>query len=101
MRRARALRTVVLGVVPLLFTVSLAGAQILPTPCVPPPGNPPDDFLTGGTGVGAAIDFVGAEASAQFGVRSLGRGGRLVIVGLFGRRRMQARGRRARTVGAS
>ena len=24
--------------------------------------------LTGGTGVGAAIDFVGAEASAQFGV---------------------------------
>jgi alcohol dehydrogenase, propanol-preferring len=40
--------------------------------------------LTGGTGVGAAIDFVGAEASAQFGVRALGRGGRLVVVGLFG-----------------
>ena len=40
--------------------------------------------LTGGTGVGAAIDFVGAEASAQFGLRALGRGGRLVIVGLFG-----------------
>ena len=40
--------------------------------------------LTGGTGVGAAIDFVGAEASAQFGWRALGRGGRLIIVGLFG-----------------
>ncbi len=40
--------------------------------------------LTGGTGVAAAIDFVGAEASAQFGWRSLGRGGRLIIVGLFG-----------------
>ena len=40
--------------------------------------------LTGGTGVGAAIDFVGAEASAQFGVRALGRGGRLIVVGLFG-----------------
>jgi alcohol dehydrogenase/propanol-preferring alcohol dehydrogenase len=31
--------------------------------------------LTGGTGVAAAIDFVGAEASAQFGWRALGRGG--------------------------
>ena len=40
--------------------------------------------LTGGTGVAAAIDFVGAEASAQFGWRALGRGGRLIIVGLFG-----------------
>jgi D-arabinose 1-dehydrogenase-like Zn-dependent alcohol dehydrogenase len=40
--------------------------------------------LTGGTGVGAAIDFVGAESSAQFGLRALGRGGRLIIVGLFG-----------------
>jgi len=40
--------------------------------------------LTGGTGVGAAIDFVGAEASTQFGVRALGRGGRLIVVGLFG-----------------
>jgi D-arabinose 1-dehydrogenase-like Zn-dependent alcohol dehydrogenase len=40
--------------------------------------------LTGGSGVAAAIDFVGNEASAQFGWRALGRGGRLVIVGLFG-----------------
>ncbi|MDP1961430.1 MAG: zinc-binding dehydrogenase, partial [Reyranella sp.] len=40
--------------------------------------------LTGGTGVGAAIDFVGAESTAQFGLRALGRGGRLIIVGLFG-----------------
>jgi D-arabinose 1-dehydrogenase-like Zn-dependent alcohol dehydrogenase len=40
--------------------------------------------LTGGTGVAAAIDFVGNEASAQFGWRALARGGRLVVVGLFG-----------------
>lgn len=40
--------------------------------------------LTGGSGVAAAVDFVGNEASAQFGWRALGRGGRLVIVGLFG-----------------
>jgi D-arabinose 1-dehydrogenase-like Zn-dependent alcohol dehydrogenase len=40
--------------------------------------------LTGGTGVAAAIDFVGAEATAQFGWRALGRGGRLIVVGLFG-----------------
>ena len=40
--------------------------------------------ITGGTGVGAAIDFVGAESSAQFGQRALARGGRLIIVGLFG-----------------
>ena len=30
------------------------------------------------------IDFVGAESTAQFGLRALGRGGRLIIVGLFG-----------------
>jgi D-arabinose 1-dehydrogenase-like Zn-dependent alcohol dehydrogenase len=40
--------------------------------------------LTGGTGVGAALDFVGAESSAQFGAKCLARGGKLVIVGLFG-----------------
>src|SRR5258708_19938651 len=40
--------------------------------------------LTGGTGVAAAIDFVGAAPSAQFGWPALGRGGRLIIVGLFG-----------------
>lgn len=40
--------------------------------------------LTGGTGVGAAIDFVGADSTATFGVRALARGGRLVVVGLFG-----------------
>ena len=40
--------------------------------------------LTGGTGVGAALDFVGGEATSQFGARALARGGRLVIVGLFG-----------------
>src|SRR5919198_1284942 len=41
-------------------------------------------LVIGAGGVGAAIDFVGAEASSQFGVRALGRGGRLIIVGLFG-----------------
>jgi alcohol dehydrogenase/propanol-preferring alcohol dehydrogenase len=38
---------------------------------------------TGG-GVAAALDFVGAAASAQFGLDALRKGGRLVIVGLFG-----------------
>ncbi|GLQ07124.1 alcohol dehydrogenase [Sneathiella chinensis] len=37
-----------------------------------------------GGGVNGAIDFVGAESSAQFGANALGRGGKLVIVGLFG-----------------
>jgi alcohol dehydrogenase/propanol-preferring alcohol dehydrogenase len=32
----------------------------------------------------AAIDFVGATASADFGLASLRKGGRLVVVGLFG-----------------
>lgn len=35
-------------------------------------------------GVAAAIDFVGAASSAQFGVDLLRKGGRLVVVGLFG-----------------
>ncbi len=39
--------------------------------------------LTGG-GVNAAIDFVGAESSAKFGTSVLTKGGKLVIVGLFG-----------------
>lgn len=39
--------------------------------------------LTGG-GVMAAIDFVGAESSAQFGFGALRTGGKLVVVGLFG-----------------
>ena len=38
---------------------------------------------TGG-GVAAAIDFVGAPASARFGFDVLARGGTLVVVGLFG-----------------
>ncbi|MBW2314758.1 MAG: alcohol dehydrogenase catalytic domain-containing protein [Deltaproteobacteria bacterium] len=38
---------------------------------------------TGG-GAAAAVDFVGAESSAAFGWNTLARGGKLVIVGLFG-----------------
>ena len=39
--------------------------------------------MTGG-GVNATIDFVGAESSAAFGAKVLAKGGKLVIVGLFG-----------------
>lgn len=35
-------------------------------------------------GVAAAVDFVGAESTAQLGVSALAKGGRLVVVGLFG-----------------
>ncbi len=35
-------------------------------------------------GFAAAIDFVGAESSAGFGLASLRRGGRVYVVGLFG-----------------
>lgn len=39
--------------------------------------------LTGG-GAFAAIDFVGAEPSANFAMRTLRKGGKIIIVGLFG-----------------
>jgi D-arabinose 1-dehydrogenase-like Zn-dependent alcohol dehydrogenase len=39
--------------------------------------------ITGG-GVAAAIDFVGAPSTFQFGIDVLRRGGTLIIVGLFG-----------------
>ncbi len=35
-------------------------------------------------GVAAAIDFVGAEQTVQYGLRALRNGGKLIIVGLFG-----------------
>jgi len=35
-------------------------------------------------GVASAIDFVGAESSAAFGLSLLRKGGRLIVVGLFG-----------------
>jgi len=38
---------------------------------------------TGG-GVAAALDFVGSASSAQFGLDALRKGGRLVVVGLYG-----------------
>jgi propanol-preferring alcohol dehydrogenase len=37
-----------------------------------------------GAGAGGAIDFVGAPATAQFGIDTLRKAGTLVIVGLFG-----------------
>ena len=39
--------------------------------------------ITGG-GAAAAIDFVGAPPSAQFGLNGLRRGGTLIVVGLYG-----------------
>jgi D-arabinose 1-dehydrogenase-like Zn-dependent alcohol dehydrogenase len=39
--------------------------------------------LTGG-GAHTVIDFVGSESSSQFALRILGKGGKLVVVGLFG-----------------
>jgi alcohol dehydrogenase/propanol-preferring alcohol dehydrogenase len=35
-------------------------------------------------GVAAAIDFVGSQASVEFGMSVLRKGGRLIVVGLFG-----------------
>ena len=35
-------------------------------------------------GIGAAIDFVGAQATAKLGIDAVARGGKYVIVGLFG-----------------
>ncbi len=37
-----------------------------------------------GGGVAAAIDFVGSPATMQFGIDSLRKGGKLVVVGLYG-----------------
>jgi len=41
-------------------------------------------FKDTGGGVAAAIDFVGAEQTTQYGFRALRNGGKLIIVGLFG-----------------
>jgi len=40
--------------------------------------------ITGGPGASAAIDFVGAPASAQFGLGGLRKNGTLIVVGLYG-----------------
>jgi len=42
------------------------------------------EMTSSGVGAGGAIDFVGAPATAQFGVDTLRKGGTLVVVGLFG-----------------
>jgi D-arabinose 1-dehydrogenase-like Zn-dependent alcohol dehydrogenase len=41
-------------------------------------------FETTGGGAAAAVDFVGAPATVQFGMDALRKGGKLVIVGLYG-----------------
>ena len=42
------------------------------------------EMTSSGVGAGGAIDFVGAPATAQFGIDTLRKGGTLVVVGLFG-----------------
>ncbi len=41
-------------------------------------------FKASGGGVAAAIDFVGAETSMAFANKAVAKGGRLIVVGLFG-----------------
>jgi D-arabinose 1-dehydrogenase-like Zn-dependent alcohol dehydrogenase len=42
------------------------------------------DFVRATGGATAAIDFVGAESTVRFGTSALRKGGRLIVVGLFG-----------------
>jgi D-arabinose 1-dehydrogenase-like Zn-dependent alcohol dehydrogenase len=42
------------------------------------------DFVKATGGAAAAIDFVGAESSVRFGTGALRKGGKLIVVGLFG-----------------
>ncbi|HTS30591.1 MAG TPA: alcohol dehydrogenase [Bryobacteraceae bacterium] len=42
------------------------------------------EFVKATGGVAAAIDFVGAESTVKFGTGALRKGGKLVVVGLFG-----------------
>ncbi len=48
------------------------------------PGAVKEVMAGTGGGAAAAVDFVGAESSSGFGWNTLARGGKLVIVGLFG-----------------
>ena len=50
----------------------------------PAAANAAQDFLKRTGGAAGAIDFVGAPATYTFGTNALRRGGRYVIVGLFG-----------------
>ncbi len=58
-----------------------AGASAAIDPADP---NSRDRLLKETGGFAAAIDFVGAESSASFGLALLRKGGRLYVVGLFG-----------------
>jgi D-arabinose 1-dehydrogenase-like Zn-dependent alcohol dehydrogenase len=58
-----------------------AGASISIDPSAPDAAKA---FLKSTGGVAAAIDFVGSESSVKFGTAILRKGGKLVIVGLFG-----------------
>jgi D-arabinose 1-dehydrogenase-like Zn-dependent alcohol dehydrogenase len=46
--------------------------------------NAAKDFLKATGGAAAAIDFVGAESTVKFGTGALRKGGKLIVVGLFG-----------------
>ncbi len=50
----------------------------------PAPATAAKDFVKATGGATAAIDFVGSESSVRFGTGALRKGGKLIIVGLFG-----------------
>ncbi len=58
-----------------------AGASVVIDPADP---NARKSLLTETGGIFSAIDFVGAETSAAFGLSVLRKGGRMFMVGLFG-----------------
>ena len=58
-----------------------AGASMAVDPADPEQGK---RLLKETGGFAAAIDFVGAESTAEFGLALLRKGGRLIVVGLFG-----------------
>jgi D-arabinose 1-dehydrogenase-like Zn-dependent alcohol dehydrogenase len=58
-----------------------SGATEVIDPAVPGAAK---DFVKATGGAGAAIDFVGAESTVRFGTSALRKGGKLIVVGLFG-----------------
>ncbi len=86
---AVALAKTVTGVDPIVADLDAAKREAAVAAGAKEAIDPAADGATGNLmkatgGVVAAIDFVGAEASANFGLDVLRRGGMLVVVGLFG-----------------